>query len=137
MPDDEHASVWTIARELPPFGSGDDEDVTVLTRRLWIGRVDQRLRVRPQERHQLLELPSLGDFYQCLGGLLRRGKRSRPWAGRTARERCADRTHAHESDRATGTGQQTRTHRRLPPLRELLRLLWPRALAARSDLPLE
>ena len=102
---DEHASIWTILRELPPFGRGNDKDVTVLARGLWIGRVDERLRLGAEEHHQVLERPCLGDLDQCLGGVLRGGKRSRLRINRPGREHGADRADTHERDREGGMRQ--------------------------------
>ena len=71
----------------------------------------------------------------CDLGILGRGEVSRRSGFRpaTGRAGCEDQTQDHEQD-SHGRAPQ---RRRLPELRELLRLLFPRWLAFRSDLPLE
>ena len=54
--DYEHPAVGAVVGEPPPFGSGDDEDLTVLARRRCIRRVDQLLYVGAEERRQILAM---------------------------------------------------------------------------------
>ena len=77
-----------------------------------------------------------GRGRQRVNRFLRRGEVSRRGALSVEHARGGHERQARQAHRET----QIERHRRLPPLlfeRELLRLLLPRLLAARSDLPLE
>ena len=142
--DDERLAVGALIQQPPPFGDGDREDLAVPARGRRIGRGDQLLSVGTEDGQQFVQVPGLGRVGQRADGVFRR--RERPLGGALCRdgERCA----VSASTSARGDQQRTAppqvshlvvTGASRPPLleRELLRLLCPRELAARSDFPLE
>ena len=93
----------------------------------------------PKIAGQIVRLPRFGRFDQRAHGVFRRGEG--PLAGALSR----DEERVRHECRSTGTPRRLLCESStpppppllLPPLRELLRLLCPRVLAARSDCPLE
>ena len=152
-------------RQGPSFRGRRAEHFAATPRTRRIGGIDQLLPLGPEDLKDVVDLFRCRRRNQRLDGVLGRGEASRRSGFRPATGRAGGEASQRPRARRPGVRQLHETldrsaleasfvdakdsqdshgrtpldaqRRRLPELRELLRLLFPRWLAFRSDLPLE
>ena len=129
----------TGALQVPLLVHRDVEDLLIAPRGRRIRRVDERTPLRSEDRRDLIHVAALDRGIEGADGIF--GSRERLLVRRSTVGTRGEA--ARQSDRQRGVeergspGHARHYLRRLPLLRDELRLRCPRWLAARSDLPLE